>query len=55
MYNKMSIKDLYEELNFPSKTKLKQVAKKRKIEYTEEQLDGLMNWQREILSPAISQ
>jgi hypothetical protein len=37
----MSIKDLYEELNFPSKTKLKQVAKKRKIGYTEDELDNL--------------
>lgn len=35
------LKDLYEELNFPSKTKLKQVAKKRNIEFTAAELDAL--------------
>ena len=37
----MSLKELYDELVAPSRTKLQQVAKRRKLEYTKEQLDKL--------------
>jgi len=35
------LKELYDELVAPSRTKLQQVAKRRKLEYTKEQLDKL--------------